>query len=58
MTLVVLGTLLVLLVARETTRGALTPDRDHRAALTTAVVVPLAVCAAVVVTARLLDLGT
>ena len=58
MTLVVLGTLLSLLVPREMARGALTPDREHRATVTAAVVVPLVVCGALVIAARLLELGT
>ncbi len=56
--LVVLGTLLALLVLREMTRDALTPDRAHRAAVTAVVVVPLVVCALLVVAARTLELGT
>jgi uncharacterized membrane protein YraQ (UPF0718 family) len=58
MTLVVLGALLSVLVPRETTRGALPPDREHRAAVTAVVVVPLVICTALVIAARLLELGT
>ncbi len=58
MTLVVLGTLLALLVPREMTRSALTPERAHRAAVTAVIVVPLVICAASVVAARLLELGS
>ena len=57
MTLVVLGTLFLLLVLRETTRDALPADRAHRAALAAVVVAPLVVCAVLVVVARTLELG-
>jgi hypothetical protein len=58
MTLVVLGTLLSLLMLREVTRGALAPDREHRAAVTAVVVMPLVICAGLAIAARLLELGT
>jgi len=57
MALVVLATLLALVVPREMTRGALTPDRAHRAAVAAAVVVPLVICSALVITARFLELA-
>lgn len=58
MALVVLGTVLVLLVQRETARGALTAAREQRAQATSVVVVPLLLCAFLAVGARLLEAVT
>jgi hypothetical protein len=58
MTLVVLVTLLSFLVPRETTRGALTPVREHRVVVAAVIVVPLVICTALVIAARFLELGT
>jgi hypothetical protein len=58
MTLVVLALALVLLVAREVSRGVLAGEREQRARSTAVVVVPLVLCAALAIGARLIELVT
>jgi hypothetical protein len=54
---IVLGTVLVSLIFREISRGALTEVQEQRARATAALVIPLVLCAAVAFTARFLELA-
>lgn len=57
-TLVVLGTICVVLLARELSRGALAGEREARVRTAAIAVVPLVLCAALALGARFLELGT
>jgi hypothetical protein len=57
MAAIVLGTVLVSLIFREISRGALTEVQEQRARATAALVVPLVLCATVAFTVRFLELG-
>jgi hypothetical protein len=58
MALVVVALVLVLVLQRELTRETVTPERDQRVRATRALVVPLLLCALLVLAARLLELIT
>ena len=58
MALVLRATALLLLVARETARGALSRDGEHRAAATSVLVVPLLLAVALVFAVRLVEVFT
>ena len=58
MALVLVATALLLLLVRETARGALPPDGERRAAATSVLVVPLLLAVAVALVARLVEVIT